>query len=448
MNHQGNIGIVHTGGFLFRLRERFRNLFKKQLSESFMESGEEAVWENKYHDILKANFTEIFANRLTNYTLSGSVIDCNDPTINDALQRAVSKWYKWVQMSFGVGRVFLVPYCIEDQIYTDIIPQGRAWVTGMRGDDLTAIGVLADIRFINREMYARMTNYEWDPATKTFVIENKAIRRNGAEVPLSVIKEWESIDPRIVIEGVDSPLFAYVDSPKDNRGTDRLQGAPITYGCDTTIEEIWECFKQYREEYEKKQTWLGVDSVMLDKHGRPDPSNLFKTFNGKSTDDLFEIFSPDIRNSAYKERIMELFARLEKQVGTSAGILTSAETSNATATQVRRSMYDTLAIVYRMRCSIEKAADKLAYIYTVYLSLLGIPYQQDYTVRKEWSNDMTSDRTEQLSELMQGHGANAVKTEEIRQFLFPAETPEESAAAVQEIKEQKPEPVIPDFFGE
>jgi hypothetical protein len=413
-----------------------------------MESGEEAAWESRYQDILKANFTEIFANRLTNYALSGSVIDCDDPSIDEVLQRAVSKWYKWVQMAFGVGRVFLVPYCIVDQIYTDIIPQGRAWVTGMRGDDLTSIGVLADVRFVNREMYARITSYEWNPTTKSFVIENKAIRRNGSEVPLSVIKEWETIEPRIVIEGVEASLFAYVDSPKDNRGTDRLQGAPITYGCDSTIKEIWECFEQYREEYDKKQTWLGVDSVMLDKNGRTDPSNLFKTFNGKSTEDLFEIFSPDIRNSAYKERIMELFARLEKQVGTSSGILTPAETSNATATQVRRSMYDTLAIVSRMRDSIEKAVDKLAYIYTVYLSLLGIPYQQEYTVRKSWSDDMVSDRTEQFSELMQGYGVDAVKPEEIRAFLFPSETTEESAAAVQEIKEQKPDSVIPDFFGE
>jgi hypothetical protein len=145
---------------------------------------------------------------------------------------------------------------------------------------------------------------------------------------------------------------------------------------------------------------------------------------------------------------LELFARLEKQVGTSSGILTPAETANATATQVRRSMFDTLAIINRMRASIEDAVDVLTYIYTVYLQLLGIPYNREYQTEKKWGEGMLQDRAEQFSTLMQGHSANAVKTSELRQFLFPSETPEEAEAAVQQIREETPDPVLPEFFGE
>lgn len=448
MNNMGVGTVDRSFGFLYRLRERFRNLFKKKLTEPLRESGEEAKWESEYRDFSKVNFTEIFANRLTNYTLSGSSASCDDPVMDKLLGKAVAKWYKWVQMAYGVGRVFLIPYCIGTDIYTDIVPQGRAWTTKMRGDDIVGIGVLADVRYRDREMFARISSYEWNPDTKEFIVENKAIRSSGAEIPLSFLDEWADIEAILKLQNVEKPLFAFVDCPKDNRGTDRLQGAPITFGCDSTIKEILDCFEQYEEEFDLKQTWLGVDRAMLDKNGQPDTSKLYKTFIGKSTESLFEIFSPDIRDASYKARILDLFARLEKQVGTSAGILTPAESSNATATQVRRSLYDTLAIVNRMRSSIEDALDALAYIYGVYLELLGIAHDPDAVITKTWNEDMTEDREQQFSQTMQAHSAGAVKTSEVRRFIYPSETPEEAEAAVQEIRESNPDPVVPDFFGE
>lgn len=446
--NNGNMGTASRSfGFLFRIRERFRTLFKKKLTEPLRESGEEAKWEADYRDIARTNFTEIFANRLTNYTLCEGIVECDDPALDAPLQKAVDKWYKWVQMAFGTGRVFLIPYCIGDSLYTDVIPQGRAWTTKNVGDDVVGIGVIADLRYKDKETFARIASYEWDPVAKTFTIENKAIRGNGAEVPLSILEEWETIEPIITLHGIERPLFTFVDCPKDNRSTDRMQGAPITFGCDGTIKEILDCFDQYADEYDLKQSWLGVDRAMLDKNGQPDKSKLYKTFIGKNTESLFEIFSPDIRDASYKARILDLFARLEKQVGTSAGILTPAETSNATATQVRRSMFDTLAIVDRMRYSIERALNDLGYIYGVYMDLLGIHHEKEYSIKAVWGQSMVTDSAERFSQLIQAESAGAVKTSEVRQFVYPNETPEEAEAAIQEIKEAKPEPQIPDFFG-
>lgn len=432
-------------GFLVSLRKWFLSLFRKKLKESFIESGVESRWEAEYKKIDEINFTEIFANRLTNYTIDGCSIHCEDENIDELYEALMAKAQKWVQMAYGTGRVFLIPYIVANRVYTDIIPQGRAWVTNAIGDDVTGIGVLADIRFIGNRRFYRFTSYEYDPTAKTFVIENKATNDNGGEVPLSTFDEWATIEPIITLNNVEKPLFAYVDSPKDNRTTDRLQGAPITLGCEYTIKEIKDALKQYCEEFNLKQSWLGVDRIMLGKDGKPD-SHLFKTFDGKSTENMFEIFSPDIRDASYRARLLDLFGRLEKQVGTSNGILTPAETANATATQVRRSMYDTLSMVNRMRASIDNALDALAYTYSVYLGLVGINADADAPVKKVWSDGMLYDSTERFAQMMQARGV-AVTEEEIRQFLMPNEGEAERAAAIQSIKENAPEPVIPDFFG-
>ena len=439
-----NIKFNSVGFFSF-FRNIFFNLFKKKSKESRWESRTENKWDAEYERIDEINFAEIFASRLTNYTLDGFSFQCEDENVSEAVTRLMDKSYKWVQMAFGVGRVFLIPYIIEGRIYTDIIPQGRAWVTSSIGDDVTGIGVLADIRTKNNRRYYRLASYEFDPKAKTFTVENKATNDSGAEISLKSFEEWESIQPVITFRGVEKPLFAFVDCPKDNRTTDRLQGAPITFGCDDTINEIKTLLKQYCEEYDLKQAWLGVDNAMLDKNSQVN-SHLYKSFVGNGKENLFEIFSPDIRDASYRQRMLDLFARLEKQVGTSNGILTPADTANATATQVRRSMYDTLSLVSRMRGGIDKAIDALTYCYIVYCSIIGKPAKADALVSTVWDDPMLYDSTERFQQLMAARGT-AVSDEEVRQFIYPNEDYETTKAKVQEIRENAPEPQIPDFFG-
>lgn len=434
------------GGLWLFFRNLFFKLFRKDSSESNLDSRKEGEWEKEYERIDRINFAEIFATRLTNYTLDGFSFDCDNDDINEVIDALMDKSYKWAQMAFGVGRVFLVPYITGGKIYTDIIPQGRAWTTSMKGDDVLGVGVLADIRVKNNRRYYRLTSYDFDPETKTFTIENKATNDSGAEVALSTFAEWADIEPVITFKGVEKPLFSFVDCPKDNRTTDKLQGAPITFGCDDTIAEIRETLKQYFDEYDLKQSFLGVNKAMLDKDGKIN-SKLYRTFVCSPNSSLFEIFSPDIRGTAYESRLLNLFARLEKQVGTSSGILTPADVSMMTATQVKRALYDTLAMVERMRKSIDKAIRALCYCYEVYFPFIGKATPKQYELRLYWEDKMLQDTTERFQNLMQAKGF-AVKDEEIRQFLFPNETAEERAAAVQEIRDSQPEPTIPDFFGE
>lgn len=427
---------------MFSLRNAvytMRSLFGVQAKESAIENGIETRWDEEYRRADRINFAEIFANRLAKYTFAGSSITVSDAKMNEILARCMAKSRKWCQTAIGTGRVFLIPYVIGERIYTDIVTQGKAVVTKHEGDEIHGIAVLSDIRCTDEKWFLRWTRYDYDAQKKLFRIENKATRLDGtAEIPLSSVADWGDIVPVIEIEGVERPLFAYVDSPKDNRTTDRLQGAPITFGCDKTIAEIHECLAQYRDEFKLKRTFLGVDRLMLDKQGQP-INELYQTFDGKTSESLFEIFSPDIRDSAYRERLLCLFSMLEKQVGTSCGILTPAETSAATATQIRRSMFDTFAMVNDIRSSISAAVRSLCYAYGAYMSLLGIPFDAGYTISFKWGDEFLKDSAESFSQKLSAHGAGAVSRAELRAELYPEETPEEAAQAIRQIDAEEAE---------
>jgi A118 family predicted phage portal protein len=330
---------------------------------------------------------------------------------------------------------------------------------------LTGFVCVADIKSIGNRKYARLVQHQYDGNAKTYTVINKAVSQNeqgfGGELPLSVIKEWADIEPEITFTGVDQIPFGYVDSPKDNRNADKLQGASITFGCEGTIAEIHETIRQYMIEFDHKRSVLGVDRSMLDPeamrlnggHAAIAQEHILTETVGKlgtGTSDLFSVYSPDIRDQAYRDRLLHLFARLEKQVGTSSGILTPADTSMATATQVRRAMYDTWAMVGRMRASIEACMHSVAYGYYVMLSVVGTPVQE-YTLTFDWSDDLLTDSAEQFTQISQGHSAGVVSDVEYRRFFYPNESPEEAQKALDEINKNKPEPFdifSPEPFGD
>lgn len=429
-------------GLFRRLLNSVAKLFPaKERSEGYAEQRAEEKWEETYKDTRAVNYTEIFASRLTNYALYGASVTADDEVMNDTLKRMMRKARKASNWALAVGRAYLVPYMVGGEVYTDIIPQSRAVVTRKVGDDILGFACLADLRKVGTKTYARWTMYDYDLTRKAFVVENKATDfKSDSEVSLASVGEWADILPYIEFQGVEKPLFGFVDSPKDNRDTDNTNGASITFGCNGTVDELHDNIKWFSEEFRKKVARLGVDKSMLDKGAMLEQYVLPFNSGGMNGGNLFEVFDPPMRDQSYISRGDSVSARLEKQVGTSSGILTPADTSMATATQVRRAMFDTIAMVDAIRESFENAIDALTYAYEVYLGILGKPFNKGYTVKKIWSQAYIDDDMERFNKITQGHSAGVVSDLEYRREIFPNETPEEAEKALEEIEASKPDP--------
>lgn len=433
-----------SGGFLRQIGVMVSKLFRRKPIESREEQAGEAFSEEVYRLGPNVNYTEIFANRLTNYALYGGTVSCDDEEINRCLSRCMKKSRKAVIWSLAAGRVYLVPYTVGGEIYTDIIPQSRSIVTKRRGDDVLGFACLADLRVVENKKYARWTLYEYDERRKIFSIENKATAfTEGTEMPLGVVEEWVDILPYLEVSGVEKPLFGIVDSPKDNRSTDSIEGVPITFGCGKTILELLKNIKEFEDEFDKKISRLGVDKAMLSQETGKTLDDYVMAFNGggMGSGALFEIFSPDIRDQSYINRSLSIEGRLEKQVGTSSGILTPADTSMATATQVRRAMFDTTAMVDAIRENFEGAVNDLCAAYAVYLSLMSRPYNRGYTVTASWSHAYIEDDMERFNKITQAHSAGIVSDIEYRREIYPNESPGEAQKALDEIAEGRPDPI-------
>lgn len=419
------------------------NIFGIQTQTTQKEVEDNQKYAVEYERIDEINFNSIFSNKLANYVINDSNVNITGENarvelLDKTTQSMWKKAKKITSMGFGYGGVILVPYVKSGKIYYNIVSQSRVTIDEVEGENIIGATIIADKRTVNKgignsKTYYRLTNYR--VRNGNIEIAQKFTDENGHEV--AVPDFWKNIELKKVITGVDRALFGYIKSPINNRKTDDKYGVPITYGCDKTIAEIKETMKQMLDEYRAKKTFVGVDSTLFDgKNGLP-KDGIYKGFDfGTDGESKFEIYDPAFR--PYVERLQELFKRLEHEIGTSAGILSEVNTANATATEIKRSMYDTFTIVDDMRSNIEKGIEDFLYSANVLANAYNLTPQGDYEVSFDWDYSLLEDSQETFSQLITAQSKGIVSEVEVRQWLKPDETIEDSQKAIEEIKASEP----------
>ena len=424
------------------------NVFKIKTETKPKEIEENQKYAVEYEQINSINFNAIFSNKLANYVINDSNMNIEgDNPRSELLDKIGSSMWKKAKkitsMGFGYGGVFIVPYVKGNKLYYTLIPQDRVTIDSIDGELITGATYLAEKKEISTNMgqtkvYLRWTNHKLENGN--CIIEQKFTDGSGKTIPTPDF--WSNIMLKQTISGVDRVLMGYIKSPINNRKANDNYGVPITYGCESTINEIKTTLKQLYDEYELKRTFVGVDATMFNGNNALPQSGLWKKIDSTS-DDFFEVFDPAFR--PYTERLQELYKRLEHEIGTSYGILSEVNTQNATATEIKRAMYDTFTIVDDMRTNIEKGLDDFFYACNVLANAYNLSPMGEYNISYEWSYSLLEDTQQEWSQLIYAQNQGIVSKVELRQWLKPDETLEESEEAIQEIQEQ--EPNVDDLLG-
>ncbi len=423
------------------------NVFKVQTQTTQKEIEDNSKYAKLYESIDNINFGAIFSNKLANYTVSDSnmnIIGDNKRAdlLNMTGQSMWKKAKKIVSMAFGYGGIIIVPYVKGGKIYYNLVPQDRLTIDETDGELITGATVLAEKKVVSgtvsQTTYLRWTNYQIENGN--MVITQQFSDNKGNKIPVPDF--WKDIQEVRTITNVDRVLFGYIKSPINNRKASDKYGVPITYGCEATILEIKQTMKQLIREYELKECFVGADATMFNgKNGLP-VNGIFKKIDSTS-DDFFEVFDPQFRD--YTTRLQELYKRLEHEIGTSYGILSEVTTQNATATEIKKSMYDTFCITDDMRSQIEKGMEDFFYACNVLANAFNLSPQGEYEVDFDWSYSLLEDTQAEWSQLTYAQNKGIVSKVEVRQWLKPDETVEESEKAIKEIEES--EPSVDDLLG-
>ena len=423
------------------------NVFKIKTQTVDKEIEDNTNYAKKYESIDNINFSAIFSNKLANYVINDSNLQITGENarvelLNKTGQSMWKKMKKITSMAFGYGGVIVVPYVKGGKIYYSIVPQSRMTIDEVEGELITGATVLAERKVIkgtvSQDVYLRWTNYKIENGNMVITQQYSDEKGNQIEAP----SFWKDIQEVRTITNVDRVLFGYIKSPINNRKSNDKYGVPITYGCDKTIQEIKDTMTQLAREYELKQAFVGADATMFNGKNALPINGLFKKIDS-TNDDFFEVFDPPFR--PFGDRLQELYQRLEHEIGTSAGIISEMQTKNATATEIKRAMYDTFTIVDDMRSNIEKAMEDFFYACDVLANAYNLSPQGKYELGYDWSYSLLEDTETEFNHMVIGQNKGIISKAELRNWIRPDETIEESEEKVEEIQEQNPS--IEDMLG-
>lgn len=426
-----------------------QNVFKVKTETTDKDIDENQRYAGEYQDIQNINFNAIFSNKLGKYVTNDSSIEIlgENPRAELLSQTAQSMWKKMAKiasMSFGYGGILIIPYVKGGKIFYNLVPQTRLTIDETTGDLITGATILAEKKVIStgisEKIYLRWTNYKIE--NNNLTITQQYTNENGAIIEIPEF--WKNIQQVMSISNVDRVPFGYIKSPINNRKSNDKYGVPITYGCESTIEEIKECLIQIRKEFGIKESFVMMDKTAFGKDDKLPVSGLFKKAD-VGTDDFWQIFDPAIRESSYYARLQELYARLEKQIGTSRGILTDPLSTYQNTDETKRALYDTLSIINAMRENIEQGLEDFFYSCDILANAYNLTPMGEYEVKYDWDFGLIESTTEQWSQLVTAYSKGVIKDEELRQFIYPSEEPEVTEKVIQEIKESNPS--IQDLLG-
>ena len=425
-----------------------QNIFKINTQTTQKEVEDNQKYAIEYEAIDDINFNALFSNKLANYVINDSNVNLEGKNarvelLDNTTQSMWKKAKKIVSMGFGYGGVIIVPYVKGGKIFYSIVPQNRLTIDETEGENIIGATVLAEKKTITPAIgdvktYIRWTNYKVENGNIT--ITQQFTNQDGTKIPVPDF--WKNIQEVQVISGVDRVLFGYLKSPINNRKSADNYGVPITYGCESTILEIKETMKELFREYKLKEAFVGADTTMFNGKDALPANGLFRKVDS-GEDNFWEVFDPAFR--PYTDRLEELYRRLEHEIGTSAGILSQVNTQNATATEIKRAMYDTFTIVDDMRSNIEKALKDFLYSANVLANAYNLSPQGKYEVSFDWDYSLLEDSAETFGQLITGLSKGIISEVEVRQWMKPSESLEEAQKAIDEIKASQPK--VTDLIG-
>lgn len=206
----------------------------------------------------------------------------------------------------------------------------------------------------------------------TAYIGDKNSRSLGGAIPLDTVPEWAELAPIIQIEGDIKPLYGVYKNPFANPvDMNSKLGVSLYSNCYDLFKEADELWENIWYEMRSGERKLFAPPGAYRAIGaRYKTSRFYKELDTET--EMFHDFSPVFRNSAYSDRLQEIFKRIEENCGISYGTISDPITVDRTATEVKHSkerMQATVngiqnALQYALTDTIE-AADRVCDLYDI-----------------------------------------------------------------------------------
>ena len=354
-----------------------------------------------------------------------------------------------LEQGCAAGGMVVKPYTKDGHIYFDWTMDWSLYPIAFDDDGNLADVIFRDIFCEGKTVYTRLERHTVEG--QNVKITQRAFKSNmrdaiGTEIELSEVSQWAQLEPEVTVTDSGGQMFGwYKVAAANSIDVDSPMGASCFCKARDTIKEADMQYSRLLWEYEGSELAVDVDPTVLrpkktENGGLEMPKlnqRLFRAVDADKGDrDLYEVFSPQIRDANLVNGLNQLFMRIEDQCGLARGTISDANTEARTATELRIIKQRSYATIADNQKALEHCLKEVIRAMNVYADLYELAPEGEYEVSFEWDDSIITDTEQQLNERMMLLDTGLMSKVEFRMWYF-GETRDQAIAAVKAIAEEK-----------
>lgn len=324
----------------------------------------------------------------------------------------------------AVGGIMFKPYVRNGVILPDCITQDKFIPLDYSN------GIITSAVFFNQEVkgkhyYTRVEKQTYSYEHKSHTIESHFfVSSNPDNIGTEINPEnldgemWSRIDPYIVINDVDRPLFAFWKVPFANHiESDSLLGVSVFSRAIKLLNEADLQWDRYLWEFEGGE--LAVDAGEEVLRQRPCEKSLetastrdrlFRRINIDSDSNkdksFYEVFNPNLRDENYERGLNEILRRTEWNCSLAYGTLSNPQNVDKTAEEIKASKQRSYTAVSDMQSSLKSVLEDYIYACNAMTDACSLAPTGEYETSFNWGDGVLEDKDKeqaiQLNEVNSG----------------------------------------------
>lgn len=322
-------------------------------------------------------------------------------------QKALPQIRQMLETALAVGSMAYKPYVTAGgEIVVDCVPAWRFFPTAFDSRGNITGCIFPERITKGKRFYTRL---EWHNMAERYTIKNLCYvsaseDELGNQCSLTDVEEWAELMPEAIMEYSDGskpekPLFAIFRVPfANNVDPESPMGVSVYGKAVKLIEEVDKQYSRILWEYEGSELAVHMSDyaakqtkggLRMDTRKR----RLYRGLNiiGQNGGDLFDVFSPAIRDTSLFNGFNQLLRRIEFACNLAYGTLSDPQNVDKTAEEVRASKQRSFAAVAEIQSALDDALNHLVWIIDYYTSLYNLAPAGEWELATTWGDSVNED---------------------------------------------------------
>lgn len=355
-----------------------------------------------------------------------------------------------LEQGCAAGGMLIKPYPNTDDghIYFDWAMDWGFYPLAFDDDGNLSDVIIPDVFRDGKVTYTRLERHTVEK--NGVKITQRAFKSNmednlGTEISLSDVERWSTLKEEALVTDTNGPLFGWFKvASANNVDTNSPLGASVFTKAIDLIKEADMQYSRLLWEYEGSELAIDVDPTALrprktEGGGVEMPKlnqRLFRAVDiDKGDRDLYDVFSPAIRDVSLLNGLNQLLIRIEDLAGLSRGTLSDANTEARTATELKIIRQRSYATITDNQTALEYCLKNVVRAMDKYASVYKLAPEGEYDVSFEWDDSILTDMEQQTQERLMLMNAGVISKAEFREWYF-GETAAQAKAAIDSITQE------------